>query len=258
MPTLRNTYYFTYSSFEGETLPVVLIHGAGGTHLSWPPQVRRIPGYRIIAPDLPGHGKSGGRGHQTIHAYARSIVDLVEELNINRAAFVGHSMGGLIALSLALDYPDRAAAVGLISTGARLRVAPEILENAASPTTFYKAASALAAGFFTPQADPSLVRAVEADLMNNRPSVFHGDLVACNAYDELERTGEVRCPALICSGMEDRLSPIRYSQYLANEIPSSRLEFIPGAAHMVMLEQTDAFIQALEHFLARVPYQAGV
>jgi pimeloyl-ACP methyl ester carboxylesterase len=257
MPTLLDTYYYTYSSIEGEVFPVVLIHGAGGTHLSWPPQIRRIPGYRMIAPDLPGHGKSTGRGHQTIEAYASVLLALLEELNINRAAFIGHSMGGLIALNLALEHPDRVAALGLISSGARLPVATEILENAASSTTFHKAVSALAAGFFTAHADTNMVRLVEADWMNNRPSVLHGDLLACSTFDVVNRVGEIHVPALVCCGTEDRLAPIRYSQFLANEIKNSKLEFIPGAAHLVMLEQPDAFTQAVEKFLASVPYQAG-
>lgn len=257
MPTILDTYFYNYSSLEGETFPLVLIHGAGGTHLSWPPKTRRIPGYRIIAPDLPGHGKSAGRGHQHIQSYARGILDMLEELNINRTAFVGHSMGGLIALSLALDAPERVAAIGLISTGARLGVNPEILENADSPTTFHKAVNTLASGFFTPQADPAIARQVEAELLNNRPSVFHGDLLACDSFDAMERVHEIACPTFVCCGADDQLAPPRYSQFLANIIPNASLTIIPGAAHMVMLEQPEAFNQALESFLARVPYQAG-
>jgi pimeloyl-ACP methyl ester carboxylesterase len=258
MPTLLDTYYFSHFSTDSETLPVVLIHGAGGTHLSWPSQVRRLAGYRMIAPDLPGHGKSGGRGHQSIQAYAQAILELLENLHIHRAAFIGHSMGGLIALSLALDDPQRVAALGLISTGARLSVHPEILENAASATTFYKSVSTLASGFFTPQIEPSLARLVETDLLKNRSSVFHGDLLACTSFDATLRVCKINCPTLVCCGTEDRLAPTRLSQYLANEIPGARLEFIPGAAHMVMLEQPDAFTQAVEMFLARVPYRAGI
>ena len=63
MPVAADLYYHIYEgSEEGRRPPVVLIHGAGGTHLHWPSEVRRLPGYRVLALDLPGHGKSGGAG----------------------------------------------------------------------------------------------------------------------------------------------------------------------------------------------------
>jgi pimeloyl-ACP methyl ester carboxylesterase len=74
MPVKSELYYHLYQGSGYETLPVVLIHGAGGTHLSWPPEVRRLAGVRVYAIDLPGHGKSPGRGQQSIAGYARSVL----------------------------------------------------------------------------------------------------------------------------------------------------------------------------------------
>lgn len=94
MPFAADIYYHVYQ--EGEYLPVVLIHGAGGTHLHWPPEIRRLRGFRIYALDLPGHGKSKGRGLQTITAYAQAVYEWVGAVGLHKAFFVGHSMGAEI------------------------------------------------------------------------------------------------------------------------------------------------------------------
>ncbi len=108
---------------------MLLIHGAGGQHVHWPPQVRRLPGVRTIAPDLPGHGKSGGEGCDTVIGYAANLLALMDAVAVERFVAVGHSMGGAVAQMLALDAPQRVAGLALVSTGARLRVAPQILDN---------------------------------------------------------------------------------------------------------------------------------
>ena len=136
MPLNAEIYY--RHSFEGdnESAPVILIHGAGGTHLHWPAQIRRLPGNRVYTLDLPGHGKSEGRGNQTIKSYCDSIIRWMEHIHIFRGVIVGHSMGGAIAINMALNHPEHVVALGLVGSGARLRVAPVILENSSSPTTF--------------------------------------------------------------------------------------------------------------------------
>ena len=100
-----------------ELPPSYLIHGAGGHHLYWPPQIRRLTGYRVYALDLPGHGRSGGSGQQTIDSYTTAVKDWLIEVNLHSAVFVGHSMGSAIALSLALNYPDHVLGLVLIGGG---------------------------------------------------------------------------------------------------------------------------------------------
>ena len=77
---------------------MVLIHGAGGDHLFWPPEMRRLPDYRVITLDLPGHGKTEGPGCQSIQDYARDVAEFMDVASLSRAVFVGHAMGGAIAL----------------------------------------------------------------------------------------------------------------------------------------------------------------
>src|SRR5512142_1639337 len=98
MPTAAGLYYFAHGAENVSRPPVILIHGAGGSHLSWPPQMRRLHDERILAVDLPGHGKSAGVGHHAVEDYAAGILAFLAALKLNQAVLVGHSLGGAVAL----------------------------------------------------------------------------------------------------------------------------------------------------------------
>lgn len=257
MPVASGIYYFTYQRGVAEILPVVLLHGAGGSHLYWPSEIRRMTGFRIFAPDLPGHGKSAGSGQQSIASYAQLVVDWLESLGTQRAAFVGHSMGSAIALELALRHSEHVIGLGLIGAGARLRVDPEILTEAASPTTFHRAVEIVSSAFFSQSADPHLIELAAARMNETRSTVFYGDFLACNQFDVSAEVSQISQPALVLCGAEDKLTPPRLSSYLADQMPNARLEVIPQAGHMVMLEQPKAVAAALSGFLSNLPYHAG-
>ena len=116
MPTAAGLHYFLHEGGSFSRPPVVLIHGAGGDHLSWPPEMRRLPDYRVITLDLPGHGKTDGPGRQSVQEYARDVAHFLDIVGFSRAVFVGHAMGGAISLALAFDFPNRVAGIALIST----------------------------------------------------------------------------------------------------------------------------------------------
>ena len=254
MPIAAEMYYFFHKGEERGAPPVVLIHGAGGNHLYWPSEIRRLRPYRSYALDLPGHGKSGGRGMQSISAYAQSIIDWLAAVDLPGAVFVGHSMGSAIALALALDYPDQVLGLGLVGAGARLRVHPDILQNTASETTYQKAIDTIIGCAFSSSADSRLVELATRRMAETRPSVLHGDYLACDTFDVMERVANISQPSLVICGEDDQLTPVRYAQFLADRIPSAHLEVIPGAGHMVMLEQPAAVAAALLAFLDKVPY----
>jgi pimeloyl-ACP methyl ester carboxylesterase len=250
MPLIADIYYHVYSGDEeGNKPPIVLIHGAGGNHLYWPSEIRRLLGYRVYALDLPGHGKSGGRGLQSITAYAHRVLDWLEAIGLNKPVFVGHSMGSAIALSLAIECPQYVRGLGLIGSGARLRVAPELLESASSPTTFHSAVAAIVNLSFSSKSPPRLAELSARRMFEIRPSVLHRDFLACDAFDETQRIGEIQQPVLILCGEEDKMTPLRSAHFLASSLPKARLEIIPDAGHMVMLEQPKAVADSLLRFL---------
>jgi pimeloyl-ACP methyl ester carboxylesterase len=255
MPVAADLYYQLFEgSQEGQRPPVVLLHGAGGTHLYWPSEVRRLVGYRIYALDLPGHGKSGGYGQQTIQSYAGAILDWLVAVRIHAAVFIGHSMGSAIALTLALDSPGQVLGLGLVGAGARLNVNPVLLESVSSEATYPTAIEAVVKWSFGRQTAAALVALAARRMGETRPSVLYGDFLACDAFDVSERLGEVRQPTLILSGEEDRMTPRRNAQYMADKIPGAMLRIIPQAGHMVMLEQPLVVSAALSEFLATIPY----
>jgi pimeloyl-ACP methyl ester carboxylesterase len=258
MPVALDLYYYTFQGGDLDSLPVVLLHGAGGSHLYWPPELRRLAGARVFAPDLPGHGKSGGRGQQSIGAYAKLINGWLEGLGISEAIFIGHSMGSAIALSLATNYPQQVAGLGLLGAGARMRVRQDILADCANTTTFHKAVESLISGAFSHFADLRLVELAASRMAETRPSVLHGDLLACHEFDLTEKLVDIKSPTLVLCGSEDQLTPLRSSQFLAGTIPMASLKVIPEAGHMVMLEKPQEVASALQDYLATIPRsQAG-
>ncbi len=257
MPVISDLYTYSFQEDQTGTPPLVLIHGAGGNHLSWPPEIRRLPGYRIYAPDLPGHGKSEGRGQQSIQSYAGLLLDWLAGLGIYQAVFIGHSMGGAIALALAIYHKDHVLGLGLFDTGAQLKVNPVILEKAANPTTYLSAVEMIVNASFSSSADPRMVELVGKRMAETRPSVLQGDFLACDSFNVTELVDQIHQPALIICGTEDRMTPMRYSQMLAGSISTSHLEVIPQAGHMAQLEQPQIVADALAKFLPLIPYTPG-
>jgi len=233
----------------GSGLPLLLVHGAAGRLQHWPEEIRSLPGRRVIALDLGGHGGSPPPGQRSVGAYARSVLGLCDALGIGSAAVAGHSMGGAIALTLALDAPARVAAIALVATGARLRVASAILEATSDPAKHAAFAEASADFSFGSGTTAELRRAFVEGWRATEPSVAHGDFAACDAFDVIPRLGEIRAPALVVCGGADRLTPPKYAGTLLDRIAGARLETVPGAGHMVQLEAPGTVAAVLSTFL---------
>lgn len=243
--------YYVQQGEQG--LPVIFVHGSAGSHLVWWNQVAGLKDTaRAIAFDLPGHGKSSGSGRDSVPAYADIVVRLLDALGVERAMVVGHSLGGAIAQTVALTHPDRVAALGLIGTGARLRVLPAILEGVLSPEDFDKTAELVTENTYAAPINPELRRRSLEQFKACPPSIIHGDFAACNVFDVMARLGEIHAPTLIVCGKDDRMTPVKYSEFLASKIAQSQLVVIDGAGHSVMLEQPEKVNQALVEFVSRL------
>jgi len=228
--------------------PLVLIHGAGGSLMHWPGELRRLPARTVYALDLPGHGKSTGQGRADIGAYAEVVRGLAEALALLPFVMAGHSMGGAIAQEFALRYPARLAGLILVGTGAKLRVAPQILTGILND--FNGTAELLAQWTHAGQVDPNLLRLYIRRLREVRPQVIHDDFAACDAFDRRPDVGRIATPTLILCGDADRMTPVKFSQWLHEQIASSQLVVVPGAGHMVMLEQPTAVAGVVDRFMA--------
>lgn len=258
MPTAAGLHYFLHEGGSALKPPVVLIHGAGGDHLSWPPEMRRLPGYRVISLDLPGHGKTEGPGRQSIQDYARDVVEFMDIAGLSRAVFVGHAMGGAISLVLALDYPNRVAGIGLISTGPSLPIPSSVLENAANTSTLPKAIRSLQDMALGTQTPEHLKGTIFKSLFATRQTLLLDDLLACDRFNLTDRLNAVRTPALVVCGTDDRLTPIRYSEILSRTISGAALQTVEGAGHLLILEQPGRLAKLIGVFLKTIPYMPGM
>jgi len=249
MPISSGLYYFSHGEDKVEKPPVILIHGAGGTHLHWPPQIRRLAGQRVYAPDLPGHGKSDGVARQDIWEYSAVLAKFMEGVKLKKAVFVGLSMGSGIALQMALRYPKRVLGLGLLGSGAKLRVAPAVLESSANPSAFLATVHMVVENSYGPDVLPQVKELALQQLEETRPSVLHSDFLACDSFDVMERISKINVPTVLICGAEDRMTPVKYSEYLRDHIEGARLEVIEGAGHMVMIEKPVETAKVLEDFL---------
>ena len=252
MPLAAKIFYFVHSNEETDQIPVVLIHGAGGTHLYWPPQIRRLPGYQIYALDLPGHGKSPGMGLQSITEYGVQVMVWLDKLGLDKVIFAGHSMGSAIALMIALEYPSRVRGLLLLGAGARLRVHPDFLASSADQANFLTAVKMFTDWGFSPQTPSRLIELASQHMAESHPHVLHDDFMACDGFDVTMRLGEIGCPTLVICGEQDRLTPMRYAQFLVDHIRDARLETIPGGGHMIMLEKPREVKEIMQRFLEQV------
>jgi pimeloyl-ACP methyl ester carboxylesterase len=257
MPVTSGLHYFASGADNVLRPPAILIHGAGGHHLFWPAQIRRLHDQRIFAPDLPGHGKSSGLGHHMIADYVDVLLEFVQALKLSTVVLVGHSMGGAMALDFAARFPRRVLGLVLVGSGARLRVAPDLLRTTSNPSTLPEAIKLLSQLSFAPQTDVRLKELASRRLAETRLPVLHGDLLACEAFDASDRLSELSMPTLVVCGTADKMMPPVHSTHLREHISGARLELVPDAGHMVMLEKPEVVAQLLSDFLDSIAYQPG-
>lgn len=248
MPSWAGLHYTISLRGAATSPPLLLLHGAGGMSLSWPPQIRRLPDTTVLAPDLPNHGKSAPKNFQTLEEVAASLLDWLDALNLAQVDCCGHSMGGALGLLLALHAPQRVRKLILIGSAARLAVNARLLELASRPETLPQAVDLLIRWSFAPTAPQKLRELTQRRLLENPPLTLYQDLAACNRFDLSAQLHRIQQPTLVLTGEQDRMTPVAQAQGLAENLPRARLEVIPAAGHMVVLEQAQPVAQHLWAF----------
>ncbi|HET9676387.1 MAG TPA: alpha/beta hydrolase [Solirubrobacterales bacterium] len=253
---------------------VVLIHGMINSSRHWEEVAMRLAGsYRVIAPDLIGHGDAATpRGDYSLGAHAASIRDLLTTIGVERATIVGHSLGGGVAMQFFYQFPQRTERLVLISSGglghdvspllraAALPASAALLRMATRPqvvgalaaagarlrakgnsTGIYLQAVARALG---PLQDPGSRRA----FLQTLRSVIDVEGQKVSARDRLYLLGEM--PTLIVWGERDRTIPLAHGLEAQHSIPNCRFETLPRAAHFPNLEDPEGLAAVLGDFLA--------
>ena len=240
-----------YYDIQGQGTPILMIHGSMSSHRVWDKQRVLANKYALLFLDLPGHGQSEPlEGDITVQRFAGIVVQLIRKIGHKGVFVMGHSLGGAIALQLALDHASILSGLVLVGTGAKLGVLPAILEGL---RTDYQTGIELATGqmAFAEGTDLALVERSKEECLLCPQEVGYNDFVACNNFDVRERLGEIRVPSLVVVGDEDKLTPVKWSQYLADHILDAEMTIIEHAGHMVMLEQPEKLNQAIDTFLSQ-------
>jgi pimeloyl-ACP methyl ester carboxylesterase len=245
--------------FDAKLPVVVFLHGAGLDHTVWALLARWFAhrGFAVLAPDLPGHGRSQGEPLTSIAAMADWTAALIAAAGMGKATLIGHSMGSLIALETAARHPGRVAALGLIGAAAAIPVSRDLLSAAQANDHAaidmvdiwghgFRAGlgGSLAPGMWMLGGGMRL-------LERARPGVLFTDLAACNAYgDGLASTARVTAPAVLVLGERDLMTPSRAGRELAAALPNARVVTLKGAGHMLMSERPDEVLDALRGLAA--------
>jgi pimeloyl-ACP methyl ester carboxylesterase len=243
-------FYTCSQSREPNAPTLMLIHGAGGSHVHWPPGLRRLPGVTVYALDLPGHGRSEEPGCAEITDYVSFLIGFMDAAATNEAVLLGHSMGGAVSQMTALKHPQRVKGLVLIGTGARLRVAPAILEGIRR--NFKETIDLITRWAWAKDAPADLVQLGHGTLAHTPPQVLLDDFAACDNFDVMDRLGRIDAPTLIIAGTADRLTPHKFGAYLADHIPNAQLVTIEGGGHMMALEQPGAVTEAVARFIQQL------
>jgi pimeloyl-ACP methyl ester carboxylesterase len=247
----------------GDTL--LCIHSAGQSAHQWRQVLQALPaeGYRVIAPDLPGHGRSEllpAGPVRTLSAYRQWLVELMDVMNVPSAVVVGCSIGGKLALDLAANVPDRVAAVVAMAADARNRLLSvrtlELgLEDAASPSrsdrTYYGTLACIGRSV-----DPERAASIAARHRREDPLVSTADLIAWTEHDLRGELAQIRCPVHLVAGEDDFWVDVRDAEWAAGQIRNCTFEVLPGIGHYPMEELAD-FPELLAGWLSEIVIDRG-
>jgi pimeloyl-ACP methyl ester carboxylesterase len=233
---------------------IIFIHGATGCGECWKFQKEGLSDFiKVITVNLPGHFCAEASERPVIDTYVTAVEKTLKNLELEKVILAGHSMGGAVVLSYYLKHPEKVDALILIGTGARLRVMPAIFTSIQSAYKEYVEYSGrLVFHKNTFKTKKELVEEVKGNMRQIAPHIAYSDYKICDEFDIMERLGDIKVPTLILVGDNDKLTPVKYSEYMRDRIKNSKLYIIENAGHMVMLEQGEQVNTLIKNFLERI------
>ena len=226
-------------------MKLVFIHGAGSSSLAFYYQLQHFRNSKAL--DLPGH--PNGRPCPSIEQYLEWVRGFTTARRYKNMVICGHSMGGAISMLYALRYPEEVRGIILVGTGARLRVHPEYLQTGREASKDKSQWLENQMGYYTGVAQ-DMVQSMKRRSMEVGPSVELNDLLACDQFDVMQEVQDIALPTLVICGSEDTMTPVKYADYLADNIPGAKKAVIPGASHFVQMQKYKQVNASIEEFLA--------
>jgi pimeloyl-ACP methyl ester carboxylesterase len=237
---------------------VILIHGSGMDRTVWQFQTRNIAfrGIRVLAVDLPGHGRSEGTPPKTITKMADWLSRFMDAAKVKQATLIGHSMGSLIILDMAARYPKRVKKLVLMGVAETMTVHPDLLEAAkqnlplAPELIIYWGLGEKARVGGHPEPGLWIHGANETLLKLSAPGILASDLNACNIYnDAAAMAKKIECPTQFVLGRNDQMTPLKKGQELAEMVKDSNVVIIERCGHMMMAERPNQVYDVLKKFV---------
>jgi len=254
-----NDIYINYELSGKKGAPVVVLsHSLSSSLLMWNPQMGALnPYFQVLRYDTRGHGGSDApSGAYTLEQLAKDVVKLLDALDVDRAHFVGLSLGGMIGQSLALNDPHRLRSLTLCDTAAVVPAEAKPLWQERIDQARTKGMEALSdqtmERWFTPsflKQNSKMLALIRQQILATPVSGYIGCAEAIRRLNYLERLSEIKVPTLIMVGEEDPGTPVSVSVAMQERISNSRLVILPSARHLSNVEQADAFNTALLKFL---------
>ncbi|MFA6074285.1 MAG: alpha/beta fold hydrolase [Negativicutes bacterium] len=243
---------------EGTGAGIIFVHGLGESALSWRNQTDYFKAkYRVIAMDLRGHGASrGGEAEITMEQFAADIIALLDALMIDKAHFVGLSMGGLVCQELTRTAQERMLSLSLCNTaafvgGGAAGKLPERLEM------IERISMDAMADFIVRACMPyDFAQSVYDEAFNifrqNRKEPYKLATTATFSVDFRDCLKSVRVPTCVVVGERDQSTPVSAAQFINENIKGSKLEILPGVGHLSKLENPQLFNSTIERFLNNI------
>ncbi|GAB4039275.1 MAG: alpha/beta hydrolase [Rubrivivax sp.] len=241
--------------------PVLLLHGIGGDRGIWAGSVAALAaaGFDAIAVDLPGYGGSALLEPGGVERMAQAVAETMQALGLDRAALVGHSMGGMVAQELAATAPARVAALVLACTSPafgkpdghwQARFVAERLAPLDAGLGMAAVAATLVPGMVGPLASAEGVALAQRTMAAVPEATYRRVLAAIVAFDRRAALSGIAVPTLCLAGSLDRTAPPAVLRGMAERIPGARYAELDGAGHIANVEQPAAFDAAVIRFLS--------
>ncbi len=234
--------------------PIIFVHGVVTTSNIFPKYVGAYsPTFRGIAVDVRGYGESEKPATGfTIDQFAADLITLADRLTIDKAVWVGVSMGGMILQRLALDHPERVRALVLVSTTDGAMILDKDLPTIGNPRDYRQVSENIIAESFPPNTPPNLYQPLLAKIPTWNATVLREALTSMSRFNVHGQLGRIAAPTLIMVGAKDDVATPAIAKGIQAQIPGAQLvEFNTG--HFMMAEAPDQFRTVLGDFLKGLP-----
>jgi len=242
----------------GEGEPVLMLHGLGGTSNTFTPVLAAFARQRTIRFDLPGSGRSHRvEGPLSLELFVNRALRIMQQIGVERAHVVAHSMGTIIATHLAASEPGRVESLALFG--------PLLAPPEPARASIRARAAKAREGDMQPIADALLQTSISAETRARRPTAVafvreslmrqdpEGYARSCEALAEMvpADTSRIECPTLLVTGDEDVVAPPQAVRMMSERIAGSRVEVLRGCGHWTPVEKPEACVGLLKRFFER-------